>query len=117
MRTNKQATFNALNSHFLNTETMKINEGYLNDSLALALDNERALYDAMRDTRRRAHAVAWMALENVASSCISYEAAPNETTYASSEQLKAWLKQYGHAYDTIAETVQYIIDEREGKHE
>jgi hypothetical protein len=116
MKTSKEATYAGLNAHFL-ISANKINADWLNETLQIKLDNERALYDAMKDPHRKPHVVAWMALEHTANAYIAYEVEPAAPMYASSAQLKSWLNEYGNGYDTIAPTVQYIIDERAGKHD
>ena len=90
---------------------MRINETYLNEHLQIMLDNTRSLYDAMRNTRRKPESVAWEAFILLANECLKMEEYPAIYT-CSSEQLKKWLQEYGRGYDSIAETVAYITDER-----
>jgi len=113
MATNKEATFSALNGSFLDTSDFKINEEYLNDSLQIYLSNEKFLYDAMTKTKRKPEAVAWEALTFTANMLLANENYPNKKIVASSEQLKKWLNEFGNGYETIKDTVNYIIAERQ----
>lgn len=109
--TNKEKTFSALNSSFLNTQDMKINESYLNESLALLLDNVQPLYNAMMYSKRKPHSVAWEAFIHLANERLEYEEYPRKYS-CTSEHLKKWLAEYGRGYTSIAETVSYIEESR-----
>jgi len=113
MKTNKVKTFNALNGRFLNTETNRIDEEYLNHELSLLINNDRTLYLEAKNNRRiRPHSIAWRALTLAANQTIDgYWGA--EEWYASSQQLKKWLQEYGRGYDSIAETVAEVVALRE----
>lgn len=110
--TNKEKTFCALNSAYLMSNNA-INEGYLNETLQLYLANERKLYDAMHNKRLKPHSVVWQALTYDANTRLTNEEYPKEYM-CTSDQLKAWLKEYGRGYDTLQETIDYIIEERNG---
>lgn len=110
--TNKEKTFNALNSSFLNTADMKINSGWLNDSIIMILDNTYSLYQAMQNTRRKASSVVWEAFMILTNECLKNEEYPRQYV-CTSEQLKSWLAQYGNGYETLAEAVQHVEEERE----
>lgn len=110
--TNKEKTFSALNSYFLDTSRMRINETYLNEHIQVMLDNTRHLYDDMRYSKRKPYSIAWEAFILLANECIKMIEYPAIYTCAS-EQLKKWLAQYGRGYETIAESVAYIEEERE----
>lgn len=109
--TNKEKTFSALNSAFLNTQNMKINESYLNDSLAMFLDNVKPLYNAMRYSKRKPYSVAWEAFMQLANDRLKEEEYPQKYI-CTSEQLKNWLAEYGRGYASINETVAYIEETR-----
>ena len=110
MATNKQKTFDALNGAFLMSNS-KINEDYLNETLQIFLLNERPLYDAMHNTRQKPESVAWTALMFSANDRLKNEEYPAKY-FASSEQLKKWLSEFGRDYETIADTVEFIKAER-----
>lgn len=114
MPTNIQATYAALNSHYLNTATMRINKDYLNDALQIAMDNDRDLYKAKCDDKVSPRVVLWNTLLYLTDSCIEYEELPNlNTPYkATSPQVKKWLFEYGDGYDTIAPMIEYVVEER-----
>lgn len=112
MATKKENTFSAMNSAFLNTASMKINEGYLNELLIIDLCNVRQLNDKMlNDSITPLNTVLssllWEADQRIESLCTPYPA-----TKATSEQLKAWLEEYGHGYESIADAVSYVEQER-----
>jgi hypothetical protein len=109
--TSKEKTYNALNGAFLNTESNKINSAYLNELLCLNLANDRPLYDSMHNTRLKPESVAWQALTYEANTRLASEEYPAKYI-ATSDQLKKWLSEFGAGYDTIAETVEYIVAER-----
>lgn len=114
MPTNIQATYAALNSHYLNTATMRINKDYLNDALQIAMDNDRDLYNAKFDEKRSPRIVVWITLLYLANACIAYEELPNlNFPYkATSSQVKKWLFEYGDGFDTIAPMIEYVVEER-----
>jgi len=78
--------------------------------LQLFLANEKRLYDAMH-TKRKATAVAWEALMFTANDVLKNDNYPKILT-ATSEQLKKWLNEYGNGYETIADTVEWIKQQR-----
>ena len=107
--TSKAITFAALNSHYLNTSTNRINADYLNDSIIIWGENTQAHYNAYTKGRSKIHSVVWAMLADLAAHLIRENEYPsNQNFYASSEQLKAWLQQYGDGYDTIAPAVEHF---------
>ena len=110
--TSKEKTFSALNSYFLNTATMKINESYFTDSLQILLDNTRHLYEATRHSKRKPHSVAWEAFIFLANECLQMIEYPAKYN-CSSDQLKKWLQEYGRGYDSLSDVIAYIEEERE----
>lgn len=112
MKTSKEKTFSALNGSFLNGQTLKINEDHLNDNLRIYLLNNQHLYGLLSG-KNRDHSIAWQALIFVANELISFEELPESNQYyASNDQLKSWLNEYGRGYETIAETVAIISELR-----
>lgn len=110
MATNRKKTFDALNGTYLMSDN-KINEEYLNETLQIFLLNERPLYDAMHNTRRTPESVAWTALMFTANDRLKNEEYPAKY-FASSDQLKKWLSEFGRDYETITDTVKFIKAER-----
>ena len=112
MKTNKNMTFSALNGRFLDTETNRINEEYLNHELSLLIENTESMWEAVtKNRRRKATAIAWWALMVAANQSLEWEYG-DKTLYASSQQLKNWLQEYGNGYDSIAETVSEVEEMR-----
>jgi len=108
MKTKKEITFNTLNSYFLNTATMKINEEYLNHLLNIhCFNSDRQLYEDMKNKRTKSRNLAWRGLIGLTNELINCEEYPVKY-YATGEQLKKWLNEYGRGYETIAETVNDI---------
>lgn len=113
MKTSKEKTFLALNGAFLNGETFKINEDHLNDNLRIYLLNNQHLYGLLQHGKHSNHSIAWQALIVVANALISFEELPRSNQYyASNNQLKSWLNEYGRGYETIEETVANISELR-----
>lgn len=109
---NKQITFAALNSHFLNSNN-RINAEYLNDNLIMHVDNTRSIYDAITSTRRKAESVTWEAFMSLATEIIKEDDYPhNQSMSAASEHLKNWLNTYGEGYTTISAAVEHVREER-----
>lgn len=130
-KTRQDYTRNALESHttsgrwrpdgqieyFLNTD-------YLNDMIILLLDNERSLYDAITNTRRKPESIAWQAFTMLADGYINEKyREPGTVFYASSKQLKDFLFNWGYGYEAIANSVDHVKmvreelrKERERKH-
>lgn len=108
MKTKKEITFGTLNSYFLNTATMTINEDYLNHLLDIhCFNSDRQLYEDMKNKRIKSTSLAWRGLIGLTNELISSEEYPVKY-YATGDQLKKWLNQYGRGYESIAETVQTI---------
>lgn len=109
--TNKAKTFEAMRQ-YIDEQTGKIDEEYLNRNLQIALDNTEPLYNDMHNARRALRAVVWAALEWDANARLSFEFDEGEPVTVKSDHLKAWLTEYGRGYDTIAETVEWAKEER-----
>lgn len=102
MRTNKQITFSALNSHYLDTSDMTINSDYLNDAIIMWGENTERFYKAYTQTKRPIRSIVWEIFSDLANHHIKDNEYPhNQDCYASSKQLKAWLDEYGDGYETI----------------
>ena len=113
MRTNKAITFAALNSHYLDTSCNRINETYFNDALIMWGENTRHIYDAYTKSRRTIKSIVWEIFTELANHHIKTNEYPyNQDCYASSEQLKAWLKEYGDGYETLLPAIVCFQDLR-----
>ena len=104
--TNKSNTYAVLNSYFLNTETMRINEDYLNYLLDVEkFSNDYRIYDAIKNTKRKATSIVWQAFMEFTNTYLEYE---GYSTTCSSNQLKSWLNEYGRGYESLAESVKTV---------
>ena len=109
MRTNKTITFTALNSHYLDTCKMRINEEYLNDAIIIWGENTRRFYEAYTRSRRSIRSIVWEMFADLANNHIKSNEYPyNQDCYASSEHLKKWLSEYGDGYDTLFSSIDYF---------
>lgn len=117
-KTRQAYTQNALESHLISyypsfSEYM-LNTSHLNDMIMLLLDNEKSLYDAVTNTRRKPESVAWQAFMMLADDYINGEyIEPGTVFYASSKQLKDFLFKWGHGYEAIADSVDHVKMVRE----
>ena len=113
MRTNKAITFAALNSHYLDTSNMRINEEYFNDALIIWGENTERFYKAYTQSNRKIPSIVWEIFTDLANHHIKTNEYPyNQDCYASSEQLKAWLKEYGDGYETLLPAIVAFQDLR-----
>ncbi len=113
MKTNKQITFAALNSHYLDTSDMRINEEYLNDAIIMLAENTERYYKAYTQTKRSIRSIVWEVFANLATQHIRDNEYPyNQDHYASSEQLKKWLDEYGDGYETLFPAITALSDLR-----
>lgn len=113
MKTRQAITFAALNSHYLDTSNMRINEEYLNDAIIMWGENTRKFYDAYTKSRRPIHSIVWEILTDLANDHIRSNEYPyNQDCYASSEQLKKWLTEYGSGYETLSPAIVAFQDLR-----
>jgi hypothetical protein len=113
MRTNKAITYAALNSHYLDTSKMEINEDYLNDALMIWGENTRKFYEAYTSSRRSIRSIVWEIFIDLTNNHIKSNEYPyNQDCYASSEHLKKWLAEYGEGYDTLLPTIDYFETRR-----
>ena len=109
MRMNKAITFAALNSHYLDTSKTEINEEYLNDAIIIWGENTRRFYEAYTRSRRSIRSIVWEMFTDLANNHIKSNEYPyNQDCYASSEQLKKWLSDYGDGYDTLLPAIDYF---------
>jgi hypothetical protein len=114
MRTNKTITFAALNSHYLDTSDMRINEEYFNDALIIWGENTERFYKAYTQSKRTIRSIVWEIFTDLANHHIKTNEYPyNQDCYASSEQLKAWLKEYGDGYETLLPAIVAFQDLRQ----
>lgn len=113
MKTNKNITFNALNSWYLDTSDMAINEDYLNDAIIMIGSNTERFYKEYTQGKRKIHSVVWEMFMYLTNQHIKDNEYPyNQEYYCTSEQLKKWLLEYGHGYLTIAPAIEYFETER-----
>lgn len=105
MRTCKNNTFSVLNSYFLNTQIMRINEGWLNDHISTPINTNKEFYDMMKNKRKKSHSIAWDAFMYCVNCLLKYN---DYNTVCTSAQLKEWLNTYGNGYDSIKETVDFV---------
>lgn len=109
MRTNKTITYSALNSHYLDTGKMEINEDYLNDAIIIWGENTHKFYEAYTRSRRPIRSIVWEMFIDLTNNHIQSNEYPyNQDCYASSDQLKKWLSEYGNGYDTLLPTIDYF---------
>lgn len=113
MRTNKKITFAALNSHYLNTDRMRINEEYLNDAIVMWGENTEKFYIAYTQSNRPIKSIVWEIFTDLINRHIKDNEYPlNQDCYASSYQLKEWLEEYGDGYETILPSIVAFQDLR-----
>ena len=106
--TKQEWTFEVMHGAYLMSNN-KINEGYLNDTLQIYIRNEYPIYQMLQSKRTKAHSVAWAALMYDANTRLKWN---GYNATCTSEQLKKWLAEYGRGYETIAETVEFVEEER-----
>lgn len=115
--TNQNLTFNTLDSYFLNTGSMKLNIGYLRDSITAYFDvterntnggNGKSLLQInLENSRRSIRSLVWEAFVIMTNDYIENETG-NKKFSCTSQQLKKYLAKYGY---TIEEALQPVIDE------
>jgi hypothetical protein len=114
MKTRKNITFAALNSHYLDTSNMRISEQYLNDALIMWGENTARFYIAYTKSKRPIRSIVWEIFTDLTNDHIKTNEYPyNQDCYASSEQLKAWLKEYGDGYETLLPAIVAFQDLRD----
>ena len=107
MKTDIDKTWEVLNSYFLNTDTMKINEDYLNHLLDVEyFSNDSSTYHEIKNTRRKAKSIVWEALTKWVNFHLKYEGYVGYV--CTSYQLKSWLNEYGRGYESLAESVETV---------
>ncbi len=113
MKTDKELTYNAVNGYYLNTQTMRINKGYLNDAIQLWGANTRKFVEDVRHTNRKITSIVWqMFLDLVDDHIKDFELPYPQYHVCTSEQLKSWLNEYGEGYETLKPTVDYFENMR-----
>lgn len=113
MKTNKMVTYNALNSHYLDTSDNKVNAEYLNDAIIMWGMNTQKFYNAVYNKRRPVTSVVWEVFTDLVNHHIKTIEYPyNQDCYASSSQLKSWLNEYGEGYDTLNAALDHFETER-----
>ena len=113
MKTRKAITYSALNSHYLDTSDMRINAEYLTDALVMWGENTKHFYDAYTKSNRTIRSIVWEIFTDLANHHIRTNEYPyNQDCYASSDQLKSWLSEYGDGYETLLPTIVVFQDLR-----
>lgn len=115
--TKQELTFNTLDSYFLNTGSMKLNIGYLRDSITTYFDvterhtnggNGKSLLQInLANMRRSIKSLVWEAFLSMTNDYLENETGSRKYT-CTSEQLKKYLKKYGFSLD---EALKPVIDE------
>lgn len=115
--TNQNLTFNTLDSYFLNTGNMKLNIGYLRDSITTYFDvterhtnggNGKSLLQInLANMRRSIKSLVWEAFLSMTNDFLENETGSRKYT-CTSDQLKKYLKKYGFSLD---EALKPVIDE------
>lgn len=115
--TNQNLTFNTLDSYFLNTGSMKLNIGYLRDSITAYFDvterhtnggNGKSLLQInLANMRRSIKSLVWEAFLSMTNDFLENETGSRKYT-CTSKQLKKYLKKYGFSLD---EALKPVIDE------
>lgn len=103
--------FSALNGWFMDGETNRINENYLNEQLQLWGMNTEGLYNAIVKSNRKLTSVTFEVFSSLAQHCVKQEYY-REKIMVSNYQLRRWLEKYGNGYDTLIKSVEYFEDER-----
>lgn len=110
--TKQEITMNALNGMFLKSDGT-INEEWLCDNISIILFNTRELtYDVTCNNRRSCESIVWETFIQVANTAIENERGDRKYT-CTSKQLKKWLNECGHGYDTLKPVVQEAKEYRE----
>lgn len=113
MHTNKQITFAALNSWYLDTSDMSVNTEYLNDAIIMWGEHTKRHYDAYTTSRRPIHSIVWDIFTDLINDHIKMNEYPHrQDYYASSTQLKSWLNEYGDGYNTLQPAIEYFTEMR-----
>lgn len=98
-KTNIKATFNTLDSYFLNTGNFQLNKDYFLNSVYTELDvtfrNDKELRKQIVNTRK-VTTLIWNAFIYMTNGYLENE---GYTYKCTSEQLKKYLKQYGYGYE------------------
>ena len=115
--TKQELTFNTLDSYFLNTGNMKLNIGYLRDSITTYFDvterhtnggNGKSLLQInLANMRRSIKSLVWEAFLSMTNDYLENETGSRKYT-CTSDQLKKYLKKYGFSLD---EALKPVIDE------
>lgn len=115
--TKQELTFNTLDSYFLNTGNMKLNIGYLRDSITTYFDvterhtnggNGKSLLQInLANMRRSIKSLVWEAFLSMTNDFLENETGSRKYI-CTSDQLKKYLKKYGF---TLDEALKPVMDE------
>jgi hypothetical protein len=113
IKTNINKTKQALNGYFQTVENgnLKINETYLNDSVYLLLMNTERLYLKLKNKRIKITSIIWETFTMLTNEILNNEYYP-EIYNCTSQQLKAWLKDYNLNYEIFNNLVLQLEEER-----
>lgn len=109
--TDIKKVFCALNGWFLNSETNRINEEYLNEQVELWGMNTESLYNSIVKSNRKLTSVTFEVFFSLAQHCVNQEYYPEKIS-VSNYQLKKWLETYGNGYDSLKDSVECFESER-----
>lgn len=109
--TDIKKVFCALNGWFLNSETNRINEEYLNEQVELWGMNTESLYNSIVKSNRKLTSVTFEVFGSLAQNAVNQEYYPEKIS-VSNYQLKKWLETYGNGYDSLKDSVEYFESER-----
>ena len=113
MKADINATFTALNSYFLDTSSMTINETYLNHLLDIQCFNvDRHLREDALSKRIKTTSLVWRNFVTLANECIRENEEPRPEHFATNYHLKKWLDTYGRGYESIADAVKLVENYR-----
>ena len=107
----------AMDSYFLNTDTGKLNVGYLVDNLELWIDNTEKFRAQIWHGKAKVQSIIWQGFCDFAIDICYGIHYPKlgimRANYVPrSEQLKKYLAQYGYGYEIFSELIEKYEQER-----
>ena len=114
MLTSSEATTKALNWTYLDQDTGQINELTLNhDIQALILTNGR-LWGLMKNPKSKATTTTFAAFTELANEVLKVaKCLLGGRYYATGQQLRDWLWEYGEGFDSIKDSLDFIKENKE----
>lgn len=97
LKTCKKNTFEALDSYFLNTATMQMNDDYFREQIFTHIDVTYRSDKIKREFVKKSSikSIVWTAFIDFTNDILEYN---DYNTRCTNEHLKAYLKQYGKDY-------------------